>query len=54
MRLVRCGTISRPPLATAAATSAICSGTTASLSWPIPMRPTSTFGLGGEISRSPS
>ena len=39
--------ISSPPLATAAATIAICSGVTCSLSWPIAMRPTSTRALVG-------
>ena len=34
--------MSSPPLATAAATIAICSGVTRSLSCPMPMRPTST------------
>ena len=39
---VRVGFMSSPPLATADATIAICSGVTRSLSWPMPMRPTST------------
>ena len=49
--LVRWGTIRRPPSATAEATSAICSAVTSSLSWPMPMRPTSTWGLVGGIGR---
>ena len=52
-RSVRWGTISVPWFATAAATSAICSGVTSSLSWPIPMRPTSTSGLVGASRRAP-
>ena len=39
--LVRCGAIRRPPLATAAATIAICSGVTSSPPSPMPTRPTS-------------
>jgi len=42
MRSVKCGFISVPSLATVAATCAICIVVTLSLSWPIPMRPTST------------
>ena len=53
-RSVRCGAISRPRLATAAATSAICSDVTSSLSCPIPSRPTSTLRLAGDSSREPS
>ena len=42
--------MSSPPLATAAATIAICSGVTVSLSWPMAMRPTSTAAMvGGTI-----
>ena len=37
--------MSLPPLATAEATIAICSGVTVSLSWPMAMRPTSTAPL---------
>ncbi len=37
-----CGFISTPPLATVAATSAICSGVASSRSWPIATRPMST------------
>jgi hypothetical protein len=35
------GSIRTPPLAIVCATVAICSGVTSSLSWPMPMRPTS-------------
>src|SRR3954454_7741468 len=38
---VMCGSIRTPPLATVAATVAIWSGVTRSLSWPIAIRPTS-------------
>ena len=41
--LVNRGLTRTPPLATVAATEAICSGVTASLSWPIAMRPTSIW-----------
>src|SRR6185295_12572976 len=41
-RSAMCGFMSLPPLATAEATIAICSGVTVSLSWPMAMRPTST------------
>ena len=46
-RSVRRGTISLPPLATAAATIAICSGVTWSPPWPIAIRPMSSSGLPG-------
>src|SRR5262249_44883482 len=46
--LVRRGLTRTPPLAMVAATDAICSGVTASLSWPMAIRPTSTwFEVGG-------
>ena len=45
-RLQICGFISVPPLAIAAATSAICSGVTASRSWPIATRARSTGSSG--------
>ena len=44
---VMCGFIRTPPLAIVAATVAICSGVTSSLSWPIAMRPTSIRGERG-------
>ena len=43
-----CGFISLPPLATAAATSAICSGVASSRSWPIATRARSTGSLAVE------
>ena len=43
--------MSRPSLATDAATIAICSGVTFSLSWPMAMRPTSTAPFVGSMSR---
>ena len=54
---VMCGSIRTPPLAIVAATIAICSGVTSSLSWPIAMRPTSILRESGDsslpLSRSP-
>ena len=50
-RSARRGRMSRPSLATAAATIAICSGVTLSLSWPMAMRPTSTAPLVGGMQR---
>ena len=44
-RSPRCGFMSLPPLATAAATIAICSGVTRSRSCPMPTRPRSTAPL---------
>src|SRR5579884_2254891 len=46
-REVRCGTIRRPPLATALATMAICSGVTDTPPSPIPIRPMSSCELPG-------
>ena len=46
-RAARCGVISFPPLATAAATIAICSGVTSIPPWPMPIRPMSSAGLAG-------
>ena len=45
--------MSRPPLATAEATIAICSGVTLRRSWPMAMRPTSTKRLVAGIGRPP-
>ncbi len=47
---VMCGFMRTPPLAIVAATVAICSGVTSSLSWPIAMRPTSIRGDRGRSS----
>jgi hypothetical protein len=49
-RLVKWGTISLPPLATAAATIAICSGVVLTPPSPIPIRPMSSSGLPGRSS----
>ena len=49
-RSVRCGSIRTPPLATVAATVAICSGVTRRRSWPMPTRPMSTRSEAGEMS----
>src|SRR5207248_2071542 len=49
--VARRGVISLPPLATAAATIAICSGVTARPPVPMPIRPMSCRGLAGGYGR---
>ena len=52
MRSTSLGSMTTPPFATPAATSAICSGVTTSRSWPNASRPGSTsLGLAGSKSR---